>query len=54
VVRPPAGSWKDALADRMGAPCWMAWTRRVEKLAPSRIRSTVKWIGAVSSPGRMK
>ena len=38
----------------IGAPFWTAWTRRVEKELPSRISSTAKRIGSVSSPGRMK
>ena len=51
---PPSGSWKEQLIDRIGLPCWIAWTRRVENDRPSRIRSTLKVIGWVSSPGRMK
>ena len=49
--RPPSGVWNDALIDRIGLPCWMACTRRVENDRPSRIRSTLKVIGWVSSPG---
>ena len=51
---PASGTWKEQLIDRIGLPCWMAWTRRVENDRPSRIRSTLKVIGWVSSPGRMK
>ena len=51
---PRSGVWNDALIDRIGLPCWMACTRRVENDRPSRIRSTLKVIGWVSSPGRMK
>ena len=52
--RPPARSWKEQIIDMIGAPFWTAWTRRVEKELPSRISSTAKRIGSVSSPGRMK
>ena len=40
--------------DMIGAPFCTACTRRVEKELPSRISSTAKRIGRVSSPGRMK
>ena len=52
--RPPARSWKEQVIDMIGAPFWTACTRRVEKELPSRISSTAKRIGSVSSPGRMK
>ena len=54
VVQAAVGAWNDALIDRIGLPCWIACTRRVENDRPSRIRSTLKVIGWVSSPGRMK
>ena len=33
-------SWNDADMLKIGLPCWIATTRRVVKLRPSRIRST--------------
>ena len=36
----PSGVWNEAISERMGRPCWMAWTRRAAKLRPSRTRST--------------
>ena len=49
--RPPARSWKEHVIDMIGAPFWTACTRLVEKELPSRISSTAKRIGSVSSPG---
>ena len=40
VLRPGSGLWNDAARLKMGRPCWIATTRRVEKLPPSRARST--------------
>ena len=51
---PPAGSWNEAIIERIGWPYWMAWTRRVEKERPSRISSTANRMGWLSSPGRTK
>ena len=33
-------TWNEAAMLKIGSPCWMATTRRFEKLCPSRLRST--------------
>ena len=38
--RPASARWKLACRLKMALPCWMATTRRVVKLRPSRMRST--------------
>ena len=38
--RPGSSTWNEADMWKMARPCWMATTRRVAKLRPSRIRST--------------
>jgi hypothetical protein len=57
------GSWCEMpssattkLAERLkiASPAWCAFTRRVVKLLPSRMRSTTKRIGASWRPGRRK
>jgi hypothetical protein len=40
-LKPGSDLWKEALITNIGRPCWMAVTRRVEKLPPSRTRSTL-------------
>ena len=42
---PPARFWNEAIRLRIGSPCWLATTRRLEKLRPSRSRLTRKSIG---------
>ena len=37
---PGSSTWNDVDRWKMARPCWMATTRRVVKLRPSRIRST--------------
>jgi hypothetical protein len=37
---PPSTTWNDACRLKIGLPCWIATTRRVVKLRPSRMRST--------------
>jgi hypothetical protein len=37
---PASSRWNDADMLKMARPCWMAVTRRVAKLPPSRSRST--------------
>src|SRR5512137_1032152 len=39
---------------KIGWPCWIATTRRLVKLPPSRLRSTSYTIGALKSPRRRK
>ena len=39
---------------KIASPRWIATTRRVVKLAPSRMRSTSYTIGVFGSPGRRK
>ena len=39
--RPGSAIWNDALMTNIARPCWMAVTRRVVKLRPSRTRSTL-------------
>ena len=46
--------WKEADMEKIGSPSWMAVTRRVAKLRPSRRRSTWKTVGTSGMPGRMK
>ena len=38
--RPGSSNWNDADSEKIALPCWIATTRRVVKLLPSRIRST--------------
>ena len=38
--KPSSATWNDAAMLKMARPCWMATTRRVVKLRPSRMRST--------------
>ena len=33
-------AWNEAARKKIGWPCWIAVTRRTEKLPPSRVRST--------------
>ncbi len=37
---PISSTWNEAAMLKMAVPCWMATTRRVVKLRPSRMRST--------------
>jgi hypothetical protein len=37
---PASCSWNEAAQKKITLPCWMAVTRRTEKLPPSRVRST--------------
>ena len=37
---PSSSLWNEALMVKIAAPCWIALTRRVVKLPPSRVRST--------------
>ena len=37
---PGSGSWNEDANTKIGWPCWIAVTRRTEKLLPSRERST--------------
>ena len=53
-VGPSSATWNDAAMLKIARPCWMATTRRVTKLRPSRMRSTSKTIGVSGSPGRRK
>ena len=39
-VKPPSSRWNDTDIMKIGWPCWIAFTRRVVKLLPSRTRST--------------
>ena len=52
--KPGSGLWNDAIIEKMMRPCWTACTRRVQKLRPSRIRSTWYRMGAPPSPGSRK
>ncbi|MNL55822.1 hypothetical protein D3C87_1792640 [compost metagenome] len=38
--KPGSSIWNEADMEKIGLPCWTATTRRVVKLAPSRMRST--------------
>ena len=38
--RPGSSMWNETLMTNIVRPCWMAVTRRVVKLPPSRTRST--------------
>jgi hypothetical protein len=38
---PGSSFWNDAANTKIGSPCWIAVTRRTEKLLPSRARSTL-------------
>ena len=51
---PGSATWNDADRLKIARPCWIATTRRVVKLRPSRMRSTSKMIGMRGSPGRRK
>ena len=42
-----SAAWKEAAMLKICCPCWMATTRRLEKLWPSRLRSTSYTIGAL-------
>ena len=37
---PASATWKETSMEKIGRPCWMAATRLVVKLLPSRMRST--------------
>ena len=37
---PGSSSWNEAAQKKITLPCWIAVTRRTEKLPPSRVRST--------------
>ena len=49
--KPSSSLWNEALMAKMGWPCWMAVTRRVENERPSRTRSTRYTRGADTSAG---
>ena len=51
---PSSTTWNDVAMLKIARPCWIATTRRVTKLRPSRMRSTSKTIGVSGSPGRRK
>ena len=38
--RPGSCMWNETDIEKIACPCWIAITRRVVKLLPSRIRST--------------
>ena len=38
--RPSSSAWNDTSIEKIAWPCWIAVTRRVVKLLPSRRRST--------------
>jgi hypothetical protein len=40
VLEPDPSTWNDADMEKIAWPCWIATTRRVVKLLPSRMRST--------------
>ena len=42
--------WKEAWQIKMGLPCCTAFTKRTEKLAPVRVRSTWYSTGTFGSP----
>ena len=39
---------------KMISPCWIALTRLVANDPPSRVRSTMKTVRSLASPGRRK
>ena len=51
---PSSATWNDAESEKIALPCWIALTRRVVKLRPSRMRSTSNTIGTRGSPPSMK
>jgi hypothetical protein len=51
---PSSSAWNDAAQKKITLPCWIAVTRRTEKLPPSRVRSTWYTIGCSMLPARRK
>jgi len=52
--KPSSSAWNEAAQVKIGWPFWIAVTRRVLKLPPSRTRSTLYTTGSPASPGRRK